>query len=90
MDPLIEVDETAQVRSITLNRPDRLNALNGAVLDHLADEIRRVTEETTAVRCLVIRGAGDRAFESPAPTSRRSEASTPTKRMPSSVGDTAP
>ncbi|WP_326686200.1 enoyl-CoA hydratase/isomerase family protein [Streptomyces sp. NBC_01795] len=62
MDPLIEVDETAQVRSITLNRPDRLNALNGAVLDHLADEIRRVTEETTAVRCLVIRGAGDRAF----------------------------
>ncbi|MER5435815.1 enoyl-CoA hydratase/isomerase family protein [Streptomyces sp. NPDC002588] len=62
MDSLIEVDEAARVRTITLNRPDRLNALNSAVLDALADEVRRVAEESKGIRCLVIRGAGDRAF----------------------------
>ncbi|MEU5045902.1 enoyl-CoA hydratase/isomerase family protein [Streptomyces griseorubiginosus] len=62
MDSLIEVAEAARVRTITLNRPDRLNALNSSVLDALADEVRRAADESPGIRCLVVRGAGDRAF----------------------------
>ncbi|WP_327745462.1 enoyl-CoA hydratase/isomerase family protein [Streptomyces europaeiscabiei] len=62
MGSLIEVDDNGRVRTITLNRPDRLNALNTSVLDALAGEVRRVAEENRGIRCLVIRGAGDRAF----------------------------
>ncbi|MEU2686862.1 enoyl-CoA hydratase/isomerase family protein [Streptomyces hygroscopicus] len=62
MDSLIEVDDAERVRTITLNRPDRLNALNSSVLEHMSEEIQKVTAAKNRVRCLVIRGAGDRAF----------------------------
>lgn len=53
------VDEPADgVRRITLNRPDKRNALNhalrGAVIDHL-----RAADEDADVRVSVIRGAGE-------------------------------
>jgi enoyl-CoA hydratase len=58
---MIEVQDVERVRTITLNRPDRLNALNTSVLEALAEEVRRAAAETS-VGCLVIRGAGERAF----------------------------
>ncbi|MBR3136342.1 MAG: enoyl-CoA hydratase/isomerase family protein [Clostridia bacterium] len=45
---------------MTLNRPEALNALNAQVLEDLDKALDGVDLET--VRCLVITGAGDRAF----------------------------
>jgi enoyl-CoA hydratase len=48
------------VLTVTLNRPDRLNALDQAMQQDLAELWRRVREDG-AVRCVVLTGAG-RAF----------------------------
>ncbi len=48
------------VRTITLNRPDDLNALDGRMKSELAAELKQVAKDRQ-VRCLVITGAG-RAF----------------------------
>lgn len=53
---LTEVDDNG-VMTITLNRPDRHNAVNGAIHQGLVDAFRHASEETS-VRVLVIRGAG--------------------------------
>ena len=45
---------------ITINRPAALNALNTQVLTELSAVLRDVDQ--TAIRCLVITGAGDKAF----------------------------
>ncbi|MBQ3488383.1 MAG: enoyl-CoA hydratase/isomerase family protein, partial [Clostridia bacterium] len=45
---------------MTLNRPEALNALNAQVLEDLDKALDGVDLKT--VRCLVITGAGDRAF----------------------------
>jgi 2-(1,2-epoxy-1,2-dihydrophenyl)acetyl-CoA isomerase len=55
---LVETDGPVTV--LTLNRPDRLNALDRALLDELVDELRRLAADPRA-RCLVVTGAG-RAF----------------------------
>jgi enoyl-CoA hydratase/carnithine racemase len=57
----IRYHTTDSTAVITLNRPDVLNALNGAMRDELADSVRRAEHED-AVRVIVVRGAGDRAF----------------------------
>jgi enoyl-CoA hydratase/carnithine racemase len=50
-----------KVAHITINRPTKMNALNGAVLDELA--LTTTWAETDqAVKVIVIRGAGTRAF----------------------------
>ncbi len=61
MDSLIAVSDIGRVRYLTLNRPDRLNALNSTVLEEL---LRHMTSAATesAVGCIVIRGSGERAF----------------------------
>ena len=46
---------------LTFNRPERLNALNGRTLDELADALERVASDPD-VRCLILTGAGPRAF----------------------------
>lgn len=50
-------ETTDGVLTITLNRPDVLNALNRQVLSDLKD-VLRAAEADTAVRCLVLTGAG--------------------------------
>ncbi|HEY8490208.1 MAG TPA: enoyl-CoA hydratase [Dehalococcoidia bacterium] len=56
----ILVDVTDGVGLITLNRPDRLNALTGPMWGELADAAERLAADA-AVRCVVLTGAG-RAF----------------------------
>lgn len=46
---------------VTLNRPDVLNAFNRAMVFELRD-LWRVLRDTDEVRCIVLTGAGDRAF----------------------------
>jgi enoyl-CoA hydratase/carnithine racemase len=57
---LYEVDSTTGVATITLNRPDRLNALTFAVYVELRDAFRTLDAEP-GVRAIIITGAG-RAF----------------------------
>src|SRR5439155_10765864 len=45
------------VATLTLNRPEKLNALNPAVFIALRDHIDRLTKDTT-VGCVVLTGAG--------------------------------
>ena len=61
MDPLIVVEDSERVRSVTINRPDRLNALSSHVLAELEDVVRSAQDDPS-VGCLVLRGAGPRAF----------------------------
>jgi enoyl-CoA hydratase len=49
------------IARITLNRPDKLNALNGAVIAELGDAIGHV-EGDPGVRGVILTGAGPRAF----------------------------
>ncbi|MBU3741786.1 MAG: enoyl-CoA hydratase [Candidatus Kapabacteria bacterium] len=46
---------------ITLNRPDKLNALNGELLQTLADVLTDVGADTT-IHAVVVTGAGQKAF----------------------------
>ena len=54
------VEDAEGVRTITLNRPEALNALNETMKDELA-AVLKATERDAAVRCVVLTGAG-RAF----------------------------
>lgn len=46
---------------ITINRPERRNALNGAVIDGVIDGYR-LAHEDPDIRVIVVTGAGDKAF----------------------------
>jgi enoyl-CoA hydratase len=59
--PVIRSVTEGRVRHIVLNRPERLNALNRALLSALADEVAAVRADAS-VGCVVVTGAGDRAF----------------------------
>jgi enoyl-CoA hydratase len=49
------------IRVVTVDRPEKLNALNAQVLEELGREIAAAGTEK-ALRCLVITGAGEKAF----------------------------
>lgn len=51
----------SNILTITLNRPDSYNALNEQMKKELNDALKEA-ERDAAVRCLVIRGAGEKAF----------------------------
>ncbi len=57
---LLIADEGA-VRTITINRPDQLNALNRATIDEL-DRALNEAEADTSIRVLIITGSGAKAF----------------------------
>jgi enoyl-CoA hydratase len=49
------------VATLTLNRPEQRNALNGELLSALVDGVKRARDDDD-VRCLVLTGAGDKVF----------------------------
>ncbi len=57
---LVEYELIGLVGKITINRPEALNAINTAVLAELEQVLDGVDLEST--RCLVITGAGEKAF----------------------------
>jgi enoyl-CoA hydratase len=57
---LFEVDEHS-IALITVNRPDKLNALSGAVVAELHHAFERVAG-TRSIRAVMITGAGEKAF----------------------------
>lgn len=58
---LVAKDAANHVATLTINRPDRLNTLSAQVFDDL-DRALVDLDRDDAVRCIVITGAGDRAF----------------------------
>src|SRR5579859_1488044 len=56
---LVERDE--RVGIVTLNRPKELNALNNQLVSELADALEEFDRDD-AIRCIVITGAGEKAF----------------------------
>ncbi len=61
MIPSVKMDAKDGILIATLNRPDKLNALNKAVFDELQKLISMV-ESDRAIRGVVLTGAGDKAF----------------------------
>ena len=59
-EPQILARDTGHVRELTLSRPDKLNALNDALLRALAAAIEQA--ERDGVRALILRGEGELAF----------------------------
>ncbi len=57
----ITIEKEDSVEWITLNRPHKMNALNLEMIDELSTAVDEA-EADEAVRCIVIKSAGDRAF----------------------------
>lgn len=60
-EPVLIDDNTPHVRIITLNRPERLNALDGPTVERLDAAIAECEQPVRDIRVIVIRGSG-RAF----------------------------
>jgi enoyl-CoA hydratase/carnithine racemase len=58
---LLDVDATSHVATITLNRPDSLNAFNRIMCEEMA-EAWRIVKLDVSVNAVVLRAAGSRAF----------------------------
>src|SRR3954469_7597151 len=54
-------DLTDGIARVTVNRPDKLNALNAIVMAELGDAVTRI-ETDSAVRGVIVTGAGNKAF----------------------------
>ena len=60
-EPLLLVDDADGIRTLRVNRPDKLNALNAATLDALDAAFAAAAADDT-VRVVVLTGAGPKAF----------------------------
>lgn len=56
----LQIESRGEIRIVTIDRPEALNALNAATLDEFGDVLASV--EASRPRALIITGAGDRAF----------------------------
>jgi len=70
---LIQYEARDQIGILTIHRPEALNALNPQVLEELDAALDAVDQ--TVVRCLIITGAGDKAFAAGADISQMATAS---------------
>ena len=61
MSDLIQVAREGAIATLTLNRPEKLNALTRAMWGELGHAIGALSADD-AVRCVIVRGAGERAF----------------------------
>src|SRR5262249_19582313 len=59
-DPVL-LDISEGIATVTLNRPDRLNALSYALIDRLMALLDRI-EVDADIRAVILTGAGERAF----------------------------
>ena len=61
MGDLVLVERRDEIRILTFNRPDKLNALSSAMLAELEHELEEAHDDA-ACRVVVLTGSGDRAF----------------------------
>lgn len=67
----IKVKKDKDIETITLSRPEVLNALNIELVEELINEIKRV-EEDDSIRFIILTGASDKAFCTGADLTERS------------------
>ncbi len=61
MTELVLNEKRGAIALLTFNRPEKLNALNYALIDRLMQLLDRI-EDDASIRAVVLTGAGDRAF----------------------------
>jgi enoyl-CoA hydratase len=83
--PNVLIDRDGGVVTVTLNRPDKLNALNEELLLELRGVLASLEQEAAA-RAVVLTGAGDRAFVAGADISAMSDMSAPLARRFAELG----
>src|SRR5487761_2264065 len=71
----ILVEREGAVATVIINRPDKLNALNWALIAELANELQSLDHDD-AIHAIVLTGAGERAFAAGADIAEMSTAST--------------
>ncbi len=69
-DILYEVEETTAI--VTINRPDRYNAFRAGTVEEMISAFRRAWADKK-VRCIILTGAGDKAFCSGGDVKQRAE-----------------
>jgi enoyl-CoA hydratase len=57
-EPLVLRDDADGVATLTLNRPDKLNALSPALFVELRDHVEVLAKQTDVIGCVVLTGAG--------------------------------
>jgi enoyl-CoA hydratase/carnithine racemase len=61
MNDVILIERDGPIATVVLNRPDKLNALTRPMWQGLGDAVRTLSADD-AVRCIVLRGAGEKSF----------------------------
>ena len=61
MSDLIELQRDGAIATVVLNRPAKLNALTRPMWRELGEAVKRLSADD-GVRCIVLRGAGEKAF----------------------------
>jgi enoyl-CoA hydratase len=61
MNELIALERNGSIATVVLNRPDKLNALTKPMWRMLGEAIAALSADD-GVRCVIVRGAGERAF----------------------------
>lgn len=61
MSELVLVQRDGAVATLTLNRPEKLNALTKPLWQALGDVVRGLSTDDS-IRCIVLRGAGEKSF----------------------------
>ncbi len=82
MSDSVRVERENGVAWVTLNRPDRMNALTVEMMTALRDRLAEVSKDPE-VRCVVLTGAGERAFSAGAdlaPPATRADPGSPAER----------
>jgi enoyl-CoA hydratase len=72
MSELVLCETRNAVAILTLNRPEKLNALNYALVDRIKERLDTI-EPDPAIRAVILTGAGERAFSAGADISEFSE-----------------
>ncbi len=58
---LVKLEESKIIATVTINKPEAMNALSSGVIDEL-DKALTLVHDNKDLRCLIITGEGDRAF----------------------------
>jgi len=61
MTDIVLVERDDAIATVILNRPEKLNALTKAMWQRLGEEVEALSADDS-LRCIVVRGAGDRAL----------------------------
>jgi enoyl-CoA hydratase len=59
MSNLVQREDSGGVATLTLNRPDKLNALSRDMFEELAQHVNRIERATKQIGLVILRGAGD-------------------------------